>query len=69
MKNRYLVVYIVCLIVLSFAFIYGCGSNPTGGGGGSANRVYYGTQTPGDSWKWEMGSSTFSEQMKQTAFG
>jgi uncharacterized protein (DUF2141 family) len=26
--------YLLALVVLSFAFIYGCGSNPTGGGGG-----------------------------------
>jgi len=59
--------YLVSLVVLSLAFIYGCGSAPTSGGGGGgaiANRTgvfsYTGTQATGDVWSWTISTSEFS---------
>ena len=55
--------YLFALVVLSLAFIYGCGSAPTsggggGGGGGITGATYYGTQSGGDMWKWIITSTT-----------
>ncbi len=65
MKRNYFVFLLLGLCVLSFAFIYGCGANPTGDGSNpspseTSGRVYYGTQSPGDAWSWDIGSSTFT---------
>ena len=58
--------YLLALVVLSLAFIYGCGAAPTSGGGGGSlsNRVgtysYAGTQSPGDVWSWTISTETFT---------
>jgi hypothetical protein len=55
MFKKFLPWYLVALVVLSLGFIYGCGAAPTSGGGGAASAVtYYGTQSPGDFWKWNI---------------
>jgi len=67
MKNKiWFYVLILGLCLTSFAFIYGCGANPTSGGGttsGIANRdgtySYSGTQSPGDVWSWTISTETF----------
>ena len=62
MFKKFLPWYLLALVVLSLAFIYGCGAAPTSGGGGTASAVtYYGTASPGDFWKWDIYSDgTFS---------
>lgn len=66
MKNKYwFQALLLILCVACIAFIYGCGANPTSGGGGSSggNRagtfVYSGTQSPGDVWSWIISTETF----------
>jgi hypothetical protein len=67
MFKKFLPWYLLALVVLSLAFIYGCGAAPTSGGGGGgtiANRTgsysYSGTQAPGDIWTWNISDETFS---------
>jgi hypothetical protein len=53
MFKKFLPWYLLALVVLSLAFIYGCGAAPSsGGGGGVSGTTYYGTQSGGDLWKW-----------------
>jgi len=61
MRKNIFYALIVSLCVLSLAFIYGCGSNPAGGGGGSAGgRVYYGIISRGDTIKFTMKDKSFN---------
>lgn len=62
MFKKFMPLYLFALVALSLAFIYGCGAAPTGGGGGTSGgeTTYFGTQSGGDTWKWVIGSSTFS---------
>jgi hypothetical protein len=70
MIKKYMPLFMLALVVLSLAFIYGCGSAATSGGGSSgggvsiiANRSgsyeYSGTQSPGDMWTWTISTETF----------
>ncbi len=61
-KNAWFGILIVSLCVLSLAVIYGCGANPTGGGGGGTTHGtygYFGTAASGDAYSWIIGPSTF----------
>ena len=56
--------YLLGLVILSLAFIYGCGSDATSGGGGGGATThgtysYHGTQSPGDVWSWTISAETF----------
>ena len=55
--------YLLGLVVLSLAFIYGCGAAPTsgGGGGGITGNTYFGTQSGGDYWKWIIDATSTTE--------
>ncbi len=78
MIKKYLPLFLVALVVLSLAFIYGCGSNATSGGGSSggvtilSNRPgtyeYSGTQSPGDVWTWTISPETFLGSDETTGF-
>jgi len=61
MFKKFLPWYLLALVVLSLAFIYGCGSSPTGGGGATTHGTYsyHGTQSPGDVWSWTISAETF----------
>ena len=64
MFKKLLPLYLLGLVVLSLAFIYGCGSAPTsggGGGGGISGATYYGTQSGGDMWKWIIDATSTTE--------
>jgi len=56
--------YLLALVVLSLAFIYGCGSAPTsgggGGGGGISGRQYYGINSMGGTNKCTINDTAFS---------
>ena len=78
MIRKYLPLYMVALIFISLAFIYGCGSAATSGGSSTsgvtivANRVgtyeYSGTQSPGDMWTWMISTETFFGSNESNGF-
>jgi hypothetical protein len=61
MIKKYLPLYMVTLIVLALAFVYGCGSAATSGGSSTSHGTnsYSGTQSPGDVWNWTISAETF----------
>ncbi len=66
MKKTWYSLFVIGLCLISMAFIYGCGSNASGGGSGTStvsNRTgtysYAGTQASGDAWAWTISTSEF----------
>lgn len=65
MFKKLLPFYLLGLVVISLAFIYGCGSATSGGGGGGGGGTTHGTysyagiQAPGEIWSWIISAETF----------
>ena len=59
--------YLLALVVLSLAFIYGCGNATGGGGGGGGGTIqnregtynYFGTAASGDAYSWQISDEVF----------
>jgi hypothetical protein len=63
MFKKLLPLYLLALVVISLAFIYGCGAAPTsggGGGGGISGREYYGMNSMGGTNKCTINDTAFS---------